>query len=136
MNRHVFLVAFFIGIAAAVTLAFQSSTTAAQGANGAQIAHGKYLVTQVAGCGDCHNASLHGGPLMFKPTGPLPPGMHWEPNAPNIVKLMKSGSADKWAKFLETGVDPRGGHPDPPMPQFRLNHTDAQAVVAYIRSLK
>lgn len=136
MTKHVFLVAFALGSAAAVTFAFQSSTTAALGANGAQIAQGKYLVTRVAGCGDCHSASLHGGPLGFKPVGAMPPGMHWEPNAPNIVKLLKSGSADKWAKFLETGVDPHGGHADPPMPQFRLNHADAQAVVAYIRTLK
>ncbi len=39
-------------------------------------------------------------------------------------------------KFLETGTNAMGKTALPPMPQFRLNHEDAVAVVAYLRSLK
>jgi len=74
------------------------------------MSQGKYLLTAVAGCTDCHGAKLHGAPLPFGPIVKLPPGMHWAKVAPNVVTLMRSGSAAKWATFLETGVDPRGGH--------------------------
>lgn len=39
-------------------------------------------------------------------------------------------------KFLETGTNAEGKLAMAPMPQFRLNHEDALAVVAYLRSLK
>ena len=39
-------------------------------------------------------------------------------------------------KFLETGTNSVGKLAMAPMPQFRLNHEDATAVVAYLRSLK
>jgi hypothetical protein len=43
---------------------------------------------------------------------------------------------EKAAKFLETGIDVTGKPAMWPMPQFRFNHDDALAVVAYLRSLK
>jgi hypothetical protein len=34
-----------------------------------------------------------------------------------------------------TGRRPSGRVPDPPMPPFRLSREDAEAIVAYLRSL-
>jgi hypothetical protein len=43
---------------------------------------------------------------------------------------------DQAIAFFETGTNSLGKPALPPMPQFRLNHEDAVAVVAYLRSLK
>ena len=114
----------------------QKSAAAPSTAMNAQITQGKYLVTAVAGCMDCHGANLHGAALPFGPIVKLPPGMHWTKYAPNIVALIGSGSAAKWARFFETGLDPYGRHANLPMPQFRMKPSDAHAVIAYIRSLR
>ena len=38
--------------------------------------------------------------------------------------------------FVNEGLTRDGKRPDPPMPQFRLNRSDAEAVVAYLKSLR
>jgi mono/diheme cytochrome c family protein len=38
-------------------------------------------------------------------------------------------------KLLTTGIWTSGEHLRPPMPQFRLSPEDAEAVVAYLKSL-
>jgi hypothetical protein len=47
---------------------------------------------------------------------------------------------DGWAeadavKFLERGLDRDGKPANPPMPEYRMSHRDAEAVVAYLKSL-
>jgi hypothetical protein len=37
--------------------------------------------------------------------------------------------------FLTTGQRPDGSTPRPPMPEFRMNQSDAAAVVAYLKSI-
>jgi len=107
-----------------------------------QITHGKYLVDNVAGCNDCHtpftdkgtpdeSKYLQGAPLMFKPTVPMP----WAEVAPGISGL-PSLSEKEAVEFLMTGKLPAGRQPRPPMPPYRLNKDDAEAVVAYLKSLK
>jgi len=39
-------------------------------------------------------------------------------------------------RLLMDGLTRDGRRPDPPMPQFRLNRADAEAVVAYLKSLR
>jgi hypothetical protein len=39
-------------------------------------------------------------------------------------------------KYFETGLRPDKKSSKPPMPQYRLDRADAEAVVAYLRSLK
>lgn len=138
MNLRLVVVAAVAGIAVLGTgLATRAPSGAAQSAPTAgSVAQGKYLVTRAVLCSDCHGANLHGQTLPFAPAGKLPPGMKFEKNAPNIVAMVSSGPADKWVRFFETGVDPAGKQPDIPMPRFRFNHSDAQALVAYLRSLK
>jgi len=106
-----------------------------------QIERGKYLVENVGMCQDCHSPRnergeyikerwLHGAPVLFKPSADIP----WAPLAPPLAGLV--GYTDEQAmKFLTTGVNSTGGHPRPPMPEYRLNRDDAAAVIAYLRSL-
>ncbi len=108
-----------------------------------QIARGRYLVNQVAMCGDCHTPMnqngqpikakwLQGAKIAFKPTFPV---RHWPHGAPNIAGLPWRWDAANMIKFLVTGRDPRGHYAGPPMPAYRLNHADAVAVTAYLKSL-
>jgi mono/diheme cytochrome c family protein len=108
----------------------------------AKVAQGKYIVEAVGMCGDCHTSysekgeplpgkTLQGAVLPFKPLVPMPV---WAEEAPNIAGL--PGWTDQQAvKFLMTGVAYNDLPARPPMPQYRMNRQDAEAVVAYLRSL-
>jgi len=112
-------------------------------ASAARIARGKYLVEQVGLCGDCHTPRdekgepikeqwLKGATLDFKPIAPVPV---WADKAPGIAGL--SGWENNAAiTFLVTGVASNGLPSRPPMPQYRFNVQDAQAIVAYLKSLE
>ncbi len=107
-----------------------------------RIARGRYLVEDVSMCGDCHTPLtangqpnrqrwLDGAQLGFKPLHPMP----WFAKSPRIAGL--PGLTKREAvKLLETGLLPNGQRLLPPMPQFRFSHRDAEAVVAYLESLK
>lgn len=108
-----------------------------------KVARGKYLVENVGLCADCHTPrnergelvqarQLQGSPLGFAPTVPMPA---WANAAPAIAGLPSMNEADA-VKFLETGVKPNGQSPRPPMPPFRFSHEDAEAVAAYLKSLR
>lgn len=130
------------GLAALLVLKFVGSARAEPAAD-AQIKRGKYLVERVAMCGDCHtphklsgeydrNRWLLGETLPFKPTYRI----QFAPVAPQIAGLPTMPSDDMAIRFLETGTNSLGKTALPPMPQFRFEHDDAAAVVAYLRSLK
>jgi mono/diheme cytochrome c family protein len=107
-----------------------------------KVERGKYLVDQVALCGDCHTPRtekgepikgkyLKGSPMFIKPTAPIP---GWADKSPNIAGL--PGWEEKDAiKFLMTGLAYNDLPGRPPMPQYRFNKEDATAIVAYLRSL-
>jgi mono/diheme cytochrome c family protein len=99
-----------------------------------QIARGKYLVTGIAGCMDCHGPQLKGGPLPFGPVkgAKLP---SWAPVAPPIAGFPQFSNDAAAIKFLQTGLMPDGRRPRLPMPRYRFNAADAAAVVAFIRSV-
>jgi hypothetical protein len=65
----------------------------------------------------------------------LKPGLPLQYKAPKIAGLTIMPAADA-VKFLETGALPNGKTARPPMPQYRFNHNDATAIVAYLKSLK
>ena len=109
----------------------------------ATLAHGKYLVENVAGCDDCHTPHnekgepiqaqyLQGTLLPFKPAVPMPV---WADASPNIAGL-PGWDKDAAIKFLMTGIAQNGLPARPPMPQYRLNLQDATAIVAYLQSLQ
>ncbi|HEU6449036.1 MAG TPA: c-type cytochrome [Verrucomicrobiae bacterium] len=106
------------------------------------LARGKYLVESAGACADCHTARdwkgtpdrdhwLGGAKLDFKPARLMP----WAEMAPPIAGLPQFAKDEQATKFFETGINSAGKSCSPPMPQYRFNHDDAQAIVAYLRSL-
>jgi mono/diheme cytochrome c family protein len=120
-----------------------SSSFAAPPASAAgTIARGKYLVENVARCGDCHTPvnekgeptpgkALKGATLTFKLITPIPV---WADKAPNIAGL-RGWEQEDAVKFLMTGLAYNDLPARPPMPQYKMNKEDAEAVVAYLKSL-
>lgn len=107
------------------------------------VARGKYLVDDIGLCGDCHTPRnekgeaikerwLRGAALDFKPTVPVPV---WADKAPEIAGL-PGWQKDAAIKFFMTGIGYNGLPRRPPMPQYRFNQQDAEAVVAYLKSLE
>jgi hypothetical protein len=112
------------------------------GSSAVTLARGKYLVEDVGLCGDCHTPHnekgepvkekyLQGASLDFKPTAPVPV---WADQASNIAGL-PGWDRDAAIRFMMTGLAYNGLPSRPPMPQFRFNLQDAQAIVAYLQSL-
>jgi mono/diheme cytochrome c family protein len=121
------------------------SLAAAQGPKpsaAGKLERGKYLVTGVGMCGDCHTPHdqqgqlveaewLKGAPLPFKPTVPMP----WAEVAPPIAGLPTMTEAQA-VHYLMTSEKPDKTRTRPPMPPYRLSRPDAEAVAAYLKSLQ
>ena len=116
---------------------------AGKGGSKQQIAHGEYLVKSIGQCGDCHSPMnekgefipgqwLQGKKLEFASTIPMPV---WADTSPNIAGL-PGWDHDKAVQFFMTGLAPNGQPARPPMPAYKMNRADAEAVVAYLESLK
>jgi mono/diheme cytochrome c family protein len=114
-----------------------------QPAGNAQVERGRYLVEQVAMCGECHTPRnsqgeldrsrwLQGAPTWFAPVHPT---TDWAYAAPALAGLPSFSDADM-AMVLEKGWQPNGRPIRPPMHVYRMTHEDAQAIVAYLRSLR
>lgn len=130
----------------AITLLAGSAASAsvpAFAADTPDIERGKYLVTKVCLCADCHTARnqegafvmeawLAGAPIMFKPSVPMPV---WADVAVPIAGLPTLPNDEDAIHFLMTGKKPDGQMARPPMPSFEFNRQDAVDAVAYLRSL-
>ena len=57
-----------------------------------------------------------------------------EAAAPPIAGMAGWSDADA-LKFLQTGLAPGGKRAAPPMPWYRFSRSDAEALLAYLRSL-
>ncbi|MFT3867677.1 MAG: hypothetical protein QM715_04165 [Nibricoccus sp.] len=109
----------------------------------AKIERGRYIVHGVGLCIDCHSPrtekgeliearQLTGAPLAFGPTVPMP----WATVTPRIAGLPAGYSESQMIHFLMTGERPNNLPPPlPPMPPYRMNQQDAEAVTAYLHSL-
>jgi len=117
------------------------STPAAPQAGG-QVDRGKYLVEELGRCGECHTPRtadgtldrsrwLQGAPVWFKS---LQPTSDWAYSAPPLAGLPSLSEADAM-KVLEKGIGPNGYPVRPPMHDYHMNHEDAAAIVAYLKSL-
>lgn len=107
------------------------------------ISRGHYLVNQVTMCADCHSPrdekgayipgrEFTGSSLVMAPLAPMP----WAAYAPGIAGLPAGWTAAQMTQFLMTGARPFDMPPvNPPMPAYRLNQADAEAVTAYLLSL-
>jgi len=108
----------------------------------ALVARGKYIVEGVAMCERCHTQRdehgnpdrarwLMGGPTQTQPTYPSP---DWAIREPRIAGS-PPGTDAEFIKLLTTGISRSGRPPNPPMPPFRMTREDAEAVLAYLKSL-
>ena len=110
-------------------------------------AAGKYLVEEVGKCQACHTPRteageldtakwLKGATLDFAPTHEM---KGWHKTSPDLTssgRLFTRWGEAGLVKFLETGAGPTGHPADPPMPAYKLKHADAEAIVAYLKTLK
>ena len=112
----------------------------------AQIERGRYLVEEVAKCQDCHTPRAEDGTLdkskwlkgAVLDVAPTKPVQGWHKTSPNLTQdsnLFKKWGEPGLAKYLTTGLGPRGNPADPPMPAYKLKQEDAEAIVAYLKSL-
>lgn len=106
------------------------------------VARGKYLVEGVAMCGDCHTPPglsgvpdrskwLMGAPVTPKPPSPAP---DWPTTAPRLAGT-PPGTDAQMITLLTTGIWKTGQPLRPPMPQFHMTRADAEAVLAYLKSV-
>jgi len=112
------------------------------GGNAGAVERGRYLVVGVAHCGDCHtprNANgepdttrwLTGGPVPYMPARPDP---NWPLVVPRIAGMPPASDAAMITLFM-TGIWVDGKPLRSPMPRFQMTRSDAEAVLAYLKSL-
>jgi mono/diheme cytochrome c family protein len=103
---------------------------------------GRYLVEEVAKCGECHSPRdangqpdhsrwLQGAPIWIMPVHRDP---SWAERAPALAGF-PSFTEDQGEKVLEQGVGPNGLPLRPPMHTYHLKHEDAIAIIAYLKTL-
>lgn len=106
------------------------------------VARGAYIVEEVAQCGRCHTPvdrtgerdrahKLTGGPLDFSPSVARD---NWAMTAPRIAGT-PPGTDEQFLTLLTTGISRTGLPMRRPMPQFHMTRADAEAVLAYLKSL-
>ncbi|HEY0703395.1 MAG TPA: hypothetical protein VGD60_11555 [Candidatus Acidoferrales bacterium] len=105
------------------------------------VARGKYLVEEVAMCGECHTPRDASGNLIEErdlqgaPTwiAPVHPDSKWAWNAPTIAGFPYS-DADA-VNIFERGIGANGQPIQRPMHIYHMSHEDQLAIVAYLKSL-
>ncbi len=120
----------------------QRPSTSAAPAPADPVERGRYIVENVAMCWRCHSPVdqngerdrthwLRGGQVAMKPTVP---GVDWAIIAPRIAGA-PPGTDAQFIALMTTGISRTGYPPKEPMPQFHLTQTDAEAVLAYLKSI-
>lgn len=107
-----------------------------------RIARGRYIVEDVATCWRCHSPVLENGErdtthwLMGGQVGmqPTVPSGNWAIVAPRIAGV-PAGTDEQIVHLLMTGISRTGQRLRLPMPQFRMSQSDAEAVLAYLKSI-
>jgi hypothetical protein len=108
----------------------------------ALIDRGRYIVEDVAMCEQCHTQRspdgvpdrqhwLMGGPAQLRPSYNSP---DWALIEPRIAGT-PPGTDEEIIRLLTTGISRTGRPPRLPMPPFRMTRDDAEAVLAYLKSL-
>lgn len=109
-------------------------------------ARGKYLVEEVARCQECHTPKsadgqfdkekwMKGAVLNIQPIEPI---KGWHKTSPDLTKgsrLWQRWGEQGLVTFFKTGNGPSGKPADAPMPTYKMTPEDAEAVVAYLKSL-
>ncbi|MEO8271141.1 MAG: c-type cytochrome [Aureliella sp.] len=131
-----------MSVAGLTLIAFaKDSPTEHADASQSQIAHGKYLVHHVAQCIQCHTPRNVQGDLIesrlltgaaIPVLGPMP-GVPWAAESVAIAGL-GNYSVLFVRHLLIHGKRPDGTTTKSPMPTFNLSQSDADAVIAYLKS--
>ena len=106
------------------------------------VARGQYIVEDVAMCGTCHTPRkangeldrsrwLAGAPVPYQPSTPT---ADWPTIVPRIAGLPPASNAGM-VTLLTTGIWITGKPLRDPMPKFHMTRADAEAVLAYLKSL-
>ncbi len=106
------------------------------------VERGRYLVENVAMCEECHtprdangnldeSRRLQGASIWITPVHPT---TNWANRAPALAGF-EGFTEEQGEQILEKGVGPNGLPIQPPMHIYHMNHADAQAIIAYLRSL-
>ena len=111
--------------------------------SGDLVARGKYIVEDVAMCGNCHTPRLSDGELdrsRWLAGAPTPylsaqPVGDWPINEPRLAGTPPTTN-EGMITLLTTAVWIDGKPLRDPMPHFHMTRADAEAVVAYLRSLR
>jgi mono/diheme cytochrome c family protein len=132
-------IAVIVALAAALALASDAFA-----ADAAKIERGRYITHDVAMCVQCHTPRDESGTLIESkafmgatfPVGPpgFIPEAEWCIATPRVAGL-PGFTDDEAVEFFMTGARLGRHQPKWPMPPFRMNRADAEAVVAYLRSL-
>ena len=139
IHRTIFLlpVSIILGLGAVTVQPQQKSSTEQD------VSRGKYLVEEVAKCTECHTPRnenheldsdrwLRGATIWIQPVFKT---TNWAEFAPPLAGLANY-SDEQAEQVLEKGQSAGGSGPiQPPMHIYHLNHTDAKAIIAYLRSL-
>lgn len=107
-----------------------------------QVDRGRYLVEELAQCGECHSPRdangnpdhsrwLQGAPVWIMP---VRPDTNWAERVPAIAGTLGYTDA-QLEKILEQGIGPNGFPLRRPMHQYHLKHDDTLAIIAYLKSL-
>ena len=119
-----------------------TQSAAAGASTGGDAARGKYIVEDVAMCGTCHTPRRTDGQLdrsrwlmgASVPYLPAQPTSDWPINAPRLAGTPPATNA-QMVTLLTTAIWTNGQQLRDPMPKFHMTRADADAVVAYLRSL-
>lgn len=118
------------------------SEVAQKGNRDAQVERGRYLVEDVAMCGECHSPRdsrgelehdkwLQGATIWIMP---IHPDTNWAERVPPLAGLPSLNDQEA-ERVLEKGTGPEGEILRPPMHIYHMTPDDAKAVIAYLRSL-
>ena len=124
------------------TGAAASQKTPAPAAQPGAVEHGKYIVENVAMCEECHtprdasenldeSRRLQGAAIWIVPVHRM---TNWANRAPALAGF-EGFTEQQGEDILERGIGPNGLAIQPPMHVYHMSHSDAQAVIAYLRSL-
>jgi mono/diheme cytochrome c family protein len=129
-------------LSSALMASIQLQASRKESADKSEIERGRYLVEEVAKCAECHTprneqgkldqrAWLQGAPIWIMPVRPIP---DWADRAPALAGF-PSFTEEEGERVLEKGVGPEGEVLRPPMHIYHMNHADAKAIIAYLKSL-
>lgn len=116
--------------------------------NQKQVELGRYLVENIGQCAGCHTPKLPNGELdkskwmkgAIQDIQPLgTPPANWHKTSPDLTpsgKLWAKWGEGAIIKYLTTGLTPAGKPAGPPMPMYKYTPEHAEAVLAYLKTLK